>query len=150
MSSEIVQGKWEGYFNYGKYYPPEYQAKTVAFTIELNVDVNGIIHGFCLDEIIKEMALQPATIEGSIENDTLKFFKYYPCYLALDENKRTIMDPDKPSTGIQYTGKLSRKLFPTTYTVKGRWEILGTLHDQNGDPHIYTVDGTWQMKKLKS
>ena len=149
MSNDIVKGKWEGYFNYGALYPEEFQAKTVAFTVEFNVDENGMIKGTCTDEITKEMSLQPASIEGSIKDDTITFYKYYPCYLAVDKNNNTIMDPNKPSTGIQYNGRLIRKLFSRSYEIKGKWEILGTLMDEDGRPHIYTVDGTWQMKKTK-
>jgi hypothetical protein len=150
MPLDTIEGKWEGYYNYGAAYGLQTHDTIVSFTVEISIDEHGIIKGTCTDDIIKELSIAPAIIEGTYENETLFFIKKYPCLILVDENNKLTTVPDKPSSEIQYKGNLTRKLFSKTYMFKGEWDISGSLLDENGNAQYYSYDGTWTLKKLVS
>lgn len=148
MPTNNIEGKWQGYYKYGKAYPLEYQAIPVSFMIEITLDENGIIKGKCIDDLITELGIGPASIEGTFENNTIVFMKYYPCLITIDQNNKTVAVHDKPSVGIQYKGSLKRKLFSKNYFLKGEWDISGSLIDERGTAQYYNFDGTWSLRKI--
>jgi hypothetical protein len=124
------------------------QGMTEYFEIELT-DENGLIKGICKDDITNELAILPASIEGTFENGLFYFIKTYQYAIVFDEYGQSVAIPDKPSSAIHYKARLRKRLFSKSYFFKGAWEISGSYLDANKAPFHYSFSGTWKMKKLK-
>src|SRR5688572_19165181 len=114
MAVPKIEGKWVGFYSYGKSYPKEFQRKKTPFTLEI-VNTDGLIKGICDDEFTLSLFGKPASIEGSAEKYSINFIKKYPGLLTLDENSQPIAIPGEPSLDIQYTGSLQKKFFSNKY-----------------------------------
>jgi hypothetical protein len=96
MAKYSIEGKWIGKLNYINNYPEEYSGKELDFEITITVD-GDFFKGTCVDDITKELVLQPATIEGVFRNNEILFMKYYPCSVILDENQKLMANSSRPA-----------------------------------------------------
>ena len=108
-----------------------------------------MIDGLCEDDITKKLLLKPATIEGTYQNETIYFIKRYPCLVESDTELNLKAIPTEPSPGIEYKGNLHRRMFSKKRYFKGKWEISGSLLDENKIARYYTIGGNWFMKKIE-
>jgi hypothetical protein len=143
---DLITGKWIGEYVYGDSYENELRGKAVKFSIELFSD-GELIRGTCIDEETHALFREPATIEGSFENDAILFYKTYPGEDDLIGASRLIAR-EYNRNRIQYTGILMKRFFTGTHYFKGAWEINGSFLDKNGTAIYYESDGTWSMKKV--
>ncbi|HLK29834.1 MAG TPA: hypothetical protein VKT28_14745 [Puia sp.] len=148
MHLKTIEGKWAGSFTYGHGYPLKQIGSSVPFTIDLKYK-DGLIKGICIDDLVEELMLKPATIEGSFENRSILFIKRYSCNITRDINNKLIAEHNEPAVGIQYVGKLRRKFFSRKYFFKGEWDISGSFLDETGIARYYTAVGKWSMKKIE-
>jgi hypothetical protein len=119
MAKYSIEGKWIGKLNYINNYPEEYSGKELDFEITITVD-GDFFKGTCVDDITKELVLQPATIEGIFRNNEILFMKYYPCSVILDENQKLMANSSSPSHGIQYVGAPKLSVSEILKRLKGR------------------------------
>lgn len=141
MIDQNFSGKWTGEYIYGEGYPATIRGKRVAFEIELLLR-NGVVQGFCTDEIATPYFNQPAVIEGSISHNCITFIKRYPHYWWLEEYRGPRFFPKLPSQEVLYTGCYCEGRF------EGEWEIITVLQDERGDTLAFKEAGHWNMKKL--
>jgi hypothetical protein len=140
-----IEGKWTGYFKYGKSYPPGQRGKNVAFSLDI-INIDGFITGTCIDELSKDLFNNPATIEGRAEEYSVSFIKRYPGLVTLNVQHQPVVVQDKPSEGIQYAGRLQNKFLSNKYVLIGQWDISGYALDEHGNAVYYTLEGTWEVK----
>jgi hypothetical protein len=142
MNDQQLSGKWVGTYSYGEAYDEPVRGKTVDFEMELTV-VNGVIKGECTDAEATAHFKQPATIEGSVFDNTIRFIKRYPHYWQHEGGVRRFL-PKLPSQEINYSGRFEHDRF------EGEWEIITLLVDAQGETFSYKGVGRWYMKKLTS
>ncbi|MBC7937088.1 MAG: hypothetical protein H7Y86_17195 [Rhizobacter sp.] len=142
-----IEGNWVGQLTYDESYPPEYRNEILYFTMKLWRE-DGILRGTCEDDITKELSLNPATLEGTYDNDVIYFIKHYPCLIIVDEENNVKADMSKPSVAIQYLGQLRKKVFSSKYYLKGAWDISGSYLNESGRAEYYTMGGNWTMQKI--
>lgn len=145
MAIPKIEGRWKGYYKYGEGYPKTDKNKKHFFIIEI-INKNGLITGTCVDDLSKQFFDTPATIEGMAEEYSIFFILRYPNLLTYDEANQLIVDPEKPSSDIQYTGSFKKRFFSNRYYLEGNWEISGSGLDENGEPWYSYSDGYWQME----
>ena len=145
MAIPKIEGKWVGFYSYGKSYPKEFRRKKTSFSLEI-VNEDGLIKGICDDEFTLNLFGKPATIEGFAEKYTITFIKRYPSLLTLDENNQPLVVAEEPSLDIQYIGSLQKKIFSNKYILKGSWDISGSFLDKHGNANYYTDEGIWELK----
>jgi hypothetical protein len=139
MTDQQLCGKWIGAYIYGNEYDEHIKGKTVAFEMELTV-VKGLIKGACTDAESITHFEQPATIEGAIIDDTIKFIKRYPHYWQHEQAGPRFL-PKLPSQEVNYSGQFVNDGF------EGEWEIISNLVNARGEPVAYKGYGRWYMKK---
>lgn len=139
MDDHQLSGKWVGAYSYGEEYEEPMKGKTVAFEMEITI-VNGIIKGECSDGEAAAYFNQPATIEGSVNGQSISFIKSYPHYWQHEKDGPRFL-PKLPSQQISYAGILVNDRF------EGEWEIVTTVLDANGEPVAYKGVGTWFMER---
>ena len=147
MSVPKIEGRWEGYFQYGKLYGKLAGTK-VPFTMDIKNE-DGYIRGICTDQYIEENSLDPATIEGSAEDYLITFIKKYPAKLEFDENYQSKIYRNQESYEIMYVGNLQKRFFSNKYFLKGTWEISTSFLDDNGNTIYFTCEGSWMLKPVK-
>jgi hypothetical protein len=139
MNDQHLSGKWIGSYTYGEEYDEPVRGKTVSFELILTV-VNGSIKGECTDGETTTHFEKPATIEGAVLNNTIRFIKRYPYYWQNERGSRRFL-PKLPSQEVNYSGRLVNDRF------EGEWEIITTLADAQGEMISYKGFGKWVMKK---
>jgi hypothetical protein len=139
MNDQHLNGKWMGSYTYGEEYDEPVRGKTVSFELILTV-VNGSIKGECTDGETTAHFQKPATVEGAVLNNTIKFIKRYPYYWQNERGSRRFI-PKLPSQEVNYSGRLVNGQF------EGEWEIVTTLADAQGEMISYKGFGKWVMKK---
>jgi hypothetical protein len=147
-SLDYLAGNWEGFYTYGPGYPVNYQTRKEKFTLTLTVH-DGIVRGELVDSYIKEYFTEPATVEGTLQDQVLSLVKRYPYFLGMDENEQVFVDQSEPSHEIHYIGRLKRKLFSRKILIEGTWDISGSFLDKQGNAFYYSVDGEWEMRKIE-
>ncbi|MBO9203632.1 MULTISPECIES: hypothetical protein [Niastella] len=140
MKDQQLSGTWTGAYTYGNEYDEPLKGKKVTFEMELTV-VNGIIKGICTDSESVTQFQEPATIEGSLTDNTIKFVKRYPHYWQHEKSGPRFL-PKLPSQEISYSGQLVSNGF------EGNWEIITVLEDAHGKMVTYKGVGEWVMGKL--
>ena len=75
MKINSIAGKWMGRLNYVDNYPDRFKGEEMIFEININIE-NEIVRGTCIDDVTKELSIEPATIEGLYENNEIHFMKY--------------------------------------------------------------------------
>jgi hypothetical protein len=140
MNDQQLCGKWIGAYTYGNEYDEYIKGKTVAFEMELTV-VKGLIKGTCTDGESIIHFQQPATIEGAIIDNSIKFTKRYPHYWQHEKEGPRFL-PKLPSQEVNYSGQFVNDGF------QGEWEIISNLVNAQGEPVTYKGYGRWYMKKF--
>ena len=148
MSLEDLAGTWEGFYTYGPDYPEQYQTVKERFVLALTVN-EGIITGTCVDTFTQKYFSEPATVEGTLVDQSVSLVKKYPYFLGVDENEEVFVDKSKPSHDIHYIGLLKRKLFSNHFFVEGTWDMSGSFRDEHGNAQYYTQEGEWEMRRVK-
>jgi len=147
MSLEYLEGTWEGFYTYGPDYPEHFQSIKEDFTLKLTVK-EGVIHGTFVDSYTKKYFDEPATVEGTLTDQTLSLVKRYPYFLGMNENDEVFVDKSMPSHEIHFIGRVKRKLFSNDFFVEGTWDISGSFRDAHGNARYYTDDGEWEMHRV--
>ena len=139
MNDKQFVGKWMGTYTYGDDYDEPVKGKTVAFEMTLKL-VNGTIQGECTDEESGAHFQEPASIEGSVHENSISFVKRYPYYWQHEQNGPRFL-PKLPSQEILYSGQFVNDRF------EGEWEIITILADAHGELVSFKSYGSWSMKK---
>jgi hypothetical protein len=142
MNDQHLSGKWIGKYTYGDEYDESVRGKTVDFELYISV-VNGLIKGECVDAEVTTHFEKPATIEGTMVNNTISFVKRYPYYWQHEKGGQRFL-PKFPSQEISYTGRFENDRF------EGEWEIITILVDAQGEMISYKGVGSWFMTKAIS
>ncbi|WP_205514428.1 hypothetical protein [Longitalea arenae] len=142
MNDQHISGKWVGAYTYGEEYDEPVRGKTVSFEMELTV-VNGLLKGACTDAEAAAHFQQPATIEGSVHDNSISFIKQYPHYWQHEKGGPRFL-PKLPSQKVCYSGKFIDGRF------EGEWEIITTLSGAQGEPVLYKGFGRWFMTRAIS
>jgi len=136
MNYENLSGTWVGQYTFGDGYPKSYKGKSVLFSVEMTID-DGELTGNCFDN--DHPFDEPATLEGSVENDLISFVKRYPHAFVVDDDGKTILMPDEPSHEVYYNGELIGGMF------RGSWAII--LGGSTEDNVEFGGSGTWTMQR---
>jgi hypothetical protein len=139
MNDQHLSGKWIGSYTYGEEYDEPVRGKTVPFELNLTV-INGSIKGECTDGETTAHFEKPATVEGAVLDNSIKFIKRYPYYWQNEKGCRRFL-PKLPSQEVNYSGRLVNGQF------EGEWEIITRLQDAQGEKISYKGYGSWIMKK---
>jgi hypothetical protein len=139
MNDQHLSGKWIGSYTYGEEYDEPVRGKTVPFELNLTV-INGSIKGECTDGETTAHFEKPATVEGAVLDNSIKFIKRYPYYWQNEKGCRRFL-PKLPSQEVNYSGRLVNGQF------EGEWEIVTRLQDAQGEKISYKGYGSWIMKK---
>ncbi len=139
MNDQLFSGKWVGEYTYGEEYDEPVKGKTVAFEMDITI-VNGLLKGECTDAEATAHFEQPATIEGSVLDNTITFIKRYPHYWQNEKNGKRFL-PKLPSQEICYSGQFVNDRF------EGEWEIVTKLADAQGELVSFKGLGSWFMKR---
>lgn len=139
--SPVMKEKWIGQYVYGNGYPEDMIGRAVEFEIEWT-NTDGNIKGTCIDEESKDVFDTPATIEGFIDDKVISFIKKYPGYWEIDESGRDIVDMNKPSSEIHYSGLWMNGQY------EGDWEIATSYVLENGDILETFCAGTWVLNRI--
>lgn len=145
MPLENLTGKWLGQYTYGESYGGDMAGKSIPFVIEIQ-DRGHKISGLCIDDETKHLINEPATIEGSFDNNYISFIKKYPCRIITDHNLEIKAESKAPSFQIHYTGTLHKRLFSKNYIFRGQWELTCPFQDEMGEVFYHTFEGSWSMK----
>lgn len=139
MNDQQICGKWVGEYTYGDEYEDPVKGKTVAFEMIITI-VNGLIKGECIDGEATAYFNVPATIEGTVLDNTISFIKRYPHYWQHEKGGQRFL-PKLPSQEICYSGQFVNDRF------EGEWEIVTRLADAQGVFVSFKGFGRWFMKK---
>lgn len=139
MNDQHLSGKWIGTYTYGDEYDETVRGKTVDFELNISVE-NGFVKGECRDGEATGHFEKPATIEGTVLDNTISFVKRYPYYWQHEKGGQRFL-PKLPSQEISYSGRFENDRF------EGEWEIITTLVDAQGELISYKGFGNWSMVK---
>ena len=142
-----LTGKWKGEYTYGKGYPKSLVGMTEPFEFNL-VDANGVISGSCVDKLVIEINGNESYILGTFTDNKISFKKRYKFHSAIDENGNYVMPPNQTSDGVDYVGKLRKKVFSREIYFSGEWTITVHFKDQNNLDQICIFNGTWKMNRV--
>jgi hypothetical protein len=142
MMDDLYAGTWEGYYSYGEGYEEERRRIKVGFFIKMTLD-GGILTGTCEEYVTKVLMKQPATLNGVIDGLSIRFFKVYPFYFEINEQREISVDKSKAGLTVHYSGSYD----PNNKTFSGKWGIEpvpGMDEDADG---AYLYSGNWTMVK---
>lgn len=142
MTDKDLTGRWTGEYIYGDVYKTPIKGTRVAFEIELTA-TGGTLKGSCVDDEFKTHFKDPATIEGTVKENTIHFIKRYPCLFSIDEDGRIILFPKLPSHEIHYSGFFENGRF------SGNWKVTNPYADADEEESTfdYGREGFWEMQK---
>jgi hypothetical protein len=141
MTDQDLSGKWAGEYIYGDVYTNPIKGTRVPFEIEITA-TQGVIKGNCVDDEFKNHFKSPATIEGSITDNSINFIKRYPCLFTVDEYGDIKLYPKLPSHEIHYSGQFQDGRFT------GNWQFSIPFEDDTEDSQAHVRKGEWMMQKV--
>lgn len=142
-----LTGHWKGKYTYGSGYPPNIKGKSEPFEFEIK-DEGGLFDGTCIDEVVKEIKGNESFIYGVFKEGEIKFKKTYKYHLVFNESNNLIIEDHIQSDGVDYTGRLYKKIFSTKRYFKGKWSITSQYADEDNRIQTYISGGTWKMSKM--
>lgn len=143
-----LTGHWKGKYIYGQGYPDYMIGMEESFYLFIT-DENGSIAGMCIDKITQSMNDNEAHISGVFFDNTIKFTKTYKIHGSIDEDETPYVDEGVETNGVDYVGRLKRKLFSRTYYFEGEWSINHSYKRTSGSIKSYKCLGYWSMDKIK-
>jgi hypothetical protein len=142
-----LTGHWKGKFTYGKGYPLSLVGKSKRFEFDM-IDNEGIITGTCIDEIVTSIPGNESNFEGIFNNNYISFVKRYKYNSILDNSNGKISVHDVNFDGIQYTGRLFKRIFSKKVYFRGEWTITSAFRDKtNNKISFFTIKGAWTMER---
>jgi hypothetical protein len=143
IDSTIINGQWEGYFEYGFNYIA--QGEKVKFRLTLKDIGQGKFRGECIELEGHEYNPGIATINGFIEASFISFTKEYPVHYKLDQSGKSVPDNDPIKPLINYEGNFDWK----QGSFSGFWEICIDNEKNKNGSMICVGSGSWRMHKVK-
>ena len=137
-----IEGKWTGYLKYDKGFPLQFQARYVAFTMNISCK-DGVISGIWVDEHTEHFNLEPSTFTGTFDGVAINFEKTRPLSPSLEHIKIKIKD----ISPALYSGQLRKKLFSSAYYFKGKCSNTLKFTNKMGKDVTRELYGLWKMKR---
>lgn len=142
-----LTGKWIGEYTYEKGYEPEIIGQSKPFEINIS-DKEGNLSGDCIDDIVKAKSGNESYSNGFFKDKKIGFKKRYRYLVDYDGNEIELKEGFKYD-GVDYIGRLRKKLFSRKYYFKGTWSITTDYVDENNKKGTFIVMGKWKMKRTQ-
>jgi len=142
-----LTGHWKGWYKYGQGYSPSIRGKSEPFEFKIK-DEGGLFSGNCIDEIVKAKEGNESFIHGTYKEGNISFKKRYKYHLSINESNQLILEEGVEFSGVDYTGRLYKKIFSTKPSFIGNWKIVIEFKNENDEATTHMCEGTWKMKKF--
>lgn len=143
-----LTGTWKGKYTYGTGYPAQTVGKSEPFEIDI-VDYQGALTGNCIDDVVQSMEGNESYIIGTFKENEITFKKRYKFHPVLDESGFSVLDDKVKFDGVDYKGRLRKKLFSAEQFFTGEWRIISKYKDENNLLQTFTFRGSWSMRKTR-
>jgi hypothetical protein len=143
MPTLDIEGRWIGFYTYGKEYSLEEQLTSVPFTVEFKNTLVGFV-GKMTEEVGYGGLDDEIYVEGQMDMNSISFTKFYTKKHYVNENGETVSEESDDPNIVYYDGAYDSQLKKFI----GEWTICLVSQDENGNDIEYEEDtGGWEMWK---
>jgi hypothetical protein len=140
MSPIDIEGRWIGFYTYGKEYSTEEQLTSVPFTVEFKNTLIGFV-GKMSEEVDYGGLDDQIYIEGQMNTDTISFTKFYTKKHYVNEKGETVSEESDDPNIVYYDGAYDSQVKKFI----GTWTICLVSQDEDGKDIEYEDTGGWEM-----
>ena len=142
-----LNGRWKGQYTYGKGYSSNYIGKSESFEFYIT-EKNGSFTGSCIDEVVKSVVGNESYIAGNFNDGEIRFKKRYKIHTVISDAGVTTADDTTKHDGVDYKGKLKKKLFSKERYFVGKWSITCEFRNVQNIAQTFVCEGSWKMYKV--
>lgn len=132
-------GKWTGFYSYGKRYPIKLQNAPVIFDMIIQENGNQIKGTIKEDE--SNGISEQTEFSGSVKKGKIRFVKTYKNHYTVDENGHYVTENE--TYEVHYSGYYNS--FQKKLT--GNWKIYNEIVAENGKTYTFVSKGKWEVSK---
>lgn len=137
-----IEGKWEGYYEYGVGYELPFFSSRVQIEVDFIIDNEEKFTGTVTETPSEFSVPETAKINGFIDKGLISFIKSYDVNPQINSENNTV-EILEGKLEIQHTGLIDEQ----NSAIYGEWLIEETFVDEEGYNDVEFFTGIWLLKK---